>query len=80
MAEARTRRRGGGGAARRAERTAVKIECAKFITRNIPNLEILNEEALEIIEYNAETVLEIPKGSICLAVIPERSATCLDRF
>ncbi|MCK0143721.1 trimethylamine methyltransferase family protein [Aliiroseovarius sp. F20344] len=58
MAEARTRRRGGGGAARRAERTAVKIECEKFITRNIPNLEILNEEAMEIIEYNAETVLE----------------------
>ncbi|WP_432450105.1 trimethylamine methyltransferase family protein [Aliiroseovarius marinus] len=58
MAEARTRRRGGGGAARRAERTAVKIECAKYITRNIPNLEILNEEAMEIIEYNAETVLE----------------------
>lgn len=58
MAEARTRRRGGGGAARRAERTAVKIECAKYITRNIPNLEILNEEAMEIIEYNAEAVLE----------------------
>ena len=59
MTEAPTRRgRGGGGAARRAERTAVRIECAKFITRNIPNLEILNEEAMEIIEYNAETVLE----------------------
>lgn len=60
MTEAPTRRRarGGGGAARRAERTAVRIECAKFITRNIPNLEILNDEALEIIEYNAETVLE----------------------
>ncbi|SEW17353.1 trimethylamine---corrinoid protein Co-methyltransferase [Aliiroseovarius sediminilitoris] len=59
MTEAPTRRgRGGGGAARRAERTAVRIECAKTISRNIPNLEILNEEALEIIEYNAETVLE----------------------
>ncbi|WP_421704150.1 trimethylamine methyltransferase family protein [Aliiroseovarius sp.] len=60
MAEERTRRRarGGGGAARRAERTAVKIECAKYIERNIPNLEILNQEAIEIIEYNAETVLE----------------------
>ncbi len=60
MAEAGTRRRarGGGGAARRAERTAVKIECAKYIERNIPNLEILNEEALQIIEANAETVLE----------------------
>ncbi len=58
MAEARTRRRGGGGAARRAERTAVRIEVARFIERNIPNLDILNEEALEIIEANAETVLE----------------------
>ncbi len=52
------RRARGGGAARRAERTAVRIECAKFIERNIPNLEILNEEALQIIEHNAETVLE----------------------
>ncbi len=52
------RARGGGGAARRAERTAPKIEFARFIERKIPNLEILNEEALEIIEHNAETVLE----------------------
>ena len=52
------RTRGGGGAARRAERLAPKLEAAKFITRNIPNFEILNEEALEIIEANAETVLE----------------------
>ncbi len=51
-------RRGGGGAARRADRTAVKIEAAEVIDRKIPNLEILNEEALEIIEANAETVLE----------------------
>ncbi|KMW56850.1 Trimethylamine methyltransferase family protein [Candidatus Rhodobacter oscarellae] len=58
MAEARARRRGGGGAARRAERTAVSIETAKFIERNIPNFEVLNDEALEIIEHNAETVLE----------------------
>ncbi len=52
------RARGGGGAARRAERTAVRIEAARFIERNIPNLEILNEEALSIIEANAEIVLE----------------------
>ncbi|MBN8293733.1 trimethylamine methyltransferase family protein [Rhodobacter sp. NTK016B] len=60
MSEVRAERRtrGGGGAARRAERTAVSVETAKFIQRNIPNFEILNEEALEIIEYNAETVLE----------------------
>ena len=50
--------RGGGGATRRAERTAVSFETAKFIERNIPNFEILNEEALQIIEWNAETVLE----------------------
>ncbi|KIC11283.1 trimethylamine methyltransferase [Leisingera sp. ANG-M1] len=60
MTEAAPRRRarGGGGAARRAERTSVKIETAKYIQRNIPNFEILNEEALEIIEYNADTILE----------------------
>lgn len=52
------RRTRGGGVARRAERTAPKHEAVKFITRNIPNFEILNAEALEIIEYNAETVLE----------------------
>jgi len=54
----RRRGRGGGGAARRAERSAVRIETAKFIERNIPDLDILNAEALEIIESNAETVLE----------------------
>lgn len=51
------RARGGGGAARRAERSAVRVEFARYIERNIPNLEILNEEALQIIEANAETVL-----------------------
>ncbi len=51
------RSRGGGGA-RRAERSAISIEFSKFIERKIPNFEILNEEALDIIEYNAETVLE----------------------
>jgi len=54
---ARRRARGGGGAARRAERSAVSFDTAKVITRNIPDFEILNEEALEIIEANAEKVL-----------------------
>ena len=60
MTEAALRRRsrGGGGAARRAERTAVSFETAKFIERNIPNFEVLTEEALDLIEYNAETILE----------------------
>ncbi len=53
----RRRARGGGGAAKRAERTAVSIETARYIQRNIPNFEILTEEALQIIETNAETVL-----------------------
>ncbi len=52
------RTRGGGGAARRAERTAPKIEATRFITRNVPDFEILTAEAIEIIEHNAETVLE----------------------
>jgi trimethylamine--corrinoid protein Co-methyltransferase len=36
----------------------VSFETAKYIERNIPNFEILNEEALEIIEANAEKILE----------------------
>lgn len=55
MSQAPSRR--GGGAARRAERTAVRIETAKYITRNIPNFELLSPEALDIIETNAEVVL-----------------------
>ena len=52
------RARGGGGGARRAERTAVSFETARFIQRNIPDFDILDEEALQIIEWNADTVLE----------------------
>ena len=61
MSETATRRRGrgtGGGAARRAERTAVRIEAARYIERRIPNLPVLDDEAMEIIEANAETLLE----------------------
>jgi trimethylamine--corrinoid protein Co-methyltransferase len=52
------RARGGGGAARRAERTAPRLEAARYITRKVPDFEVLDAEALEIIEANAETVLE----------------------
>jgi trimethylamine--corrinoid protein Co-methyltransferase len=59
MTEQAVRRgRGGGGAARRAERAAISHETARFITRNIPDFEVLNAEALDVIEWNAETVLE----------------------
>ena len=60
MAEAATRRRsrGGGGAARRAERTSTAVETARYIERNIANFEVLDEEALALIEDHAEQVLE----------------------
>jgi hypothetical protein len=35
------RSRGGGGAARRAERTSVNFETAKYIERNIPLFNVL---------------------------------------
>ncbi|MBV7379456.1 trimethylamine methyltransferase family protein [Maritimibacter dapengensis] len=54
----RGRGRSGGGAARRAERTSVKFDVAPTIQRKIKPLEYLDEEALTIIETNAETVLE----------------------
>ena len=58
MSDTGRRVRGGGGSVRRAERTAISFETARFIERNIPNFEILNEEALQIIEWNADTVLQ----------------------
>jgi trimethylamine--corrinoid protein Co-methyltransferase len=56
--EEQGRRARGGGAARRAERGALKLEFARYIERNIPNFEVLDAEALAIIEANAEIVLE----------------------
>ncbi|QYZ71278.1 trimethylamine methyltransferase family protein [Neotabrizicola shimadae] len=58
MSDTGGRRARGGGAARRAERSAVSFETARFIERNIPNFEVLTAEAIEIIEHNAEKVLE----------------------
>ncbi|MEL6608960.1 MAG: trimethylamine methyltransferase family protein [Pseudomonadota bacterium] len=52
------RTRGGGGAARRAARTGVKIEAAKYIERNIPVMEFLDDAALSTIEAHAEVILE----------------------
>ncbi|MCB1336466.1 MAG: trimethylamine methyltransferase family protein [Maritimibacter sp.] len=52
------RGRSGGGAARRAERSASGPVSAPRLTRKLPDYEILSDEALAIIEYNAETVLE----------------------
>ncbi len=46
------------GRSKRAERSNKKIEFSKYIERNIPNFEILNLEAIEIIEKNAEIILQ----------------------
>ncbi|MEL6752210.1 MAG: trimethylamine methyltransferase family protein, partial [Pseudomonadota bacterium] len=59
--EARAGRRGrggGGAAARRAERTASKVEAFPYISRKIALYDILDTEAMDIIEANADTVLE----------------------
>ena len=57
--EKATHRRGRGGSdARRARRDGARIEQFPFITRRIPVTEVLSAEGLEIIEANAETILE----------------------
>ena len=60
MAERRSRGRGRGSAreARRAARAAPRTASAPYITRKVPVYEVLNEEGLEIIENNAETILQ----------------------
>jgi len=52
------RGRGRSGAAQRAAHQSLSFETARYIQRHIPNFEVLNEEALQIIEHNAETILE----------------------
>ena len=53
-----TRRRGGGRAARRAARSEDLSAAIPYVTRSIPPTEVLSEEGLEVIEHNAETILE----------------------
>ncbi len=54
----RRRGRGAGREAKRAARRQAPVAAAAYIDRKIPYFEILDEEALETIEHNAETVLE----------------------
>jgi len=55
----RRRRTGGGRAARQAARTGKgSASTAAYVTRNVPYYEVLDQEGLELIEHNAETVLE----------------------
>ena len=55
---ARRGRRGSAREAKRASRAASAANRAPYITRGIPTFEVLNEEGLQIIEHNAETILE----------------------
>jgi len=58
MSNAPRRRRSAGREAKRAERTKLRTSTATFIDRKIPYFEILSEEGLQLIENNAEIVLE----------------------
>ena len=58
MSERAVRRKSGGRDAKRAERQQAKVQTAAYIERKIPYYELLNEESLELIEHNADTVLE----------------------
>ena len=51
-------RRGGGRDARRSARQSSSASSAPYLVRKIPPVDMLNDEACEIIEHNAETVLE----------------------
>ena len=52
------KRRSAGREAKRAARQKSPAATAAYIDRQIPYYELLSDEALEIIENNAETVLE----------------------
>lgn len=54
---ARTRSKGG-RSAKRAARLQAKTSAAAWIDRKIPYLEVLDEEGLQLIEHNAEILLE----------------------
>ena len=52
------RRRSGGREARHAARSRAPDHIAAWVDRKIPCFEVLDEEALQLIEHNADTVLE----------------------
>ena len=58
MSERAGRRKGGGRAGRREARASAVPASAPFIQRKIPYLEILSEEGLQLIEDNADKLLE----------------------
>jgi trimethylamine---corrinoid protein Co-methyltransferase len=51
-------RAGGGAAGRRHARSTRKLESLPYITRNLPPVDILSTEAIELIEANADMLME----------------------
>ncbi len=58
MTDTQPRRRGGGRAARQAARLAKAIEQMPYLTRQLPPVEVLTQEGLELIEHNADLLLQ----------------------
>ncbi|MEZ5870540.1 MAG: trimethylamine methyltransferase family protein [Nitratireductor sp.] len=54
----RNRGAGGGAAARRQARSVPQLTSLPYITRQIPPTDILSQEAMDIIEANADTLME----------------------
>ena len=58
MSETRSGRRSGGRAARQALRAHAVVDRVPYVTRTMTPFEVLSEEGLELIEHNADTILE----------------------
>jgi trimethylamine--corrinoid protein Co-methyltransferase len=58
MTESTTGRRGGGRAARQAARLHAAVERVPFLTRTLTPFEVVSSESLELLEHNADTILE----------------------
>lgn len=58
MSETRSGRRSGGRAGRQALRASTAIDRVPFLTRTMAPFEVLSAEGLELIEHNADTLLE----------------------
>jgi trimethylamine--corrinoid protein Co-methyltransferase len=58
MTEETTHRRSGGRAGRQAVRLAHAVKAVPFLTRTMAPYEIVSQEGLELLEWNADTILE----------------------
>ncbi len=73
MDDTRTRR-SGGREARRAARAASQGSAEAFLTRTMKPFEIVSDEGLELLEHNADTILEE------VGVVIRDYPSALDRF